>query len=62
MPVVIVETWVGKSEDQKATLIRGITKVFEEIGVTRDQVNIIIHDVPKTSWGISGELASRLPP
>ena len=62
MPVVIIETWSGKSEDQKATLIRGITRVFEEIGVTKDQVHIIIHDVPKANWGMCGEQASRLPP
>ncbi len=62
MPVVIVETWAGKSEDQKATVIRGITRVFEEIGVTADQVQVIIHDVPKTNWGMKGEQCSRLPP
>ncbi len=62
MPVVIIETCSGKSEDQKATLIRGITRVFQEIGVTSDQVQIIIHDIPKTNWGIHGEQASKLPP
>ncbi len=62
VPVVIIETWSGKSEDQKATLIRGITRVFEEIGVTPDQVQIIIHDVPKTNWGMRGDQCSRLPP
>jgi 4-oxalocrotonate tautomerase family enzyme len=62
LPVVIVETWTGKTEDQKATLIKGITKAFEEIGVTKDQVTIIIHDVPKTSWGTQGQQASKLPP
>jgi len=62
MPVVIIETYSGKSEDQKATLIRGITRVFQEIGVTSDQVQIIIHDVPKANWGIHGEQASKLPP
>jgi 4-oxalocrotonate tautomerase len=62
MPVVIVETWAGKSEEQKARLIWGITRVFEEIGVTADQVQVIIHDVPKTNWGIKGEQVSRLPP
>jgi len=50
MPVVIVETWSGKSEEQKAKLIKGITKAFEEIGVTADQVHVIIHDVPKANW------------
>ncbi len=61
MPVVIVETWTGKSDEQKATLIRGITKTFEEIGVTADQVHVIIHDVPKTNWGMKGEQTSKLP-
>ena len=61
MPVVIVETWSGKSDEQKATLIRGITKTFAEIGVTADQVQVIIHDVPKANWGMKGEQASKLP-
>ncbi|MCW4019395.1 MAG: 4-oxalocrotonate tautomerase family protein [Candidatus Bathyarchaeota archaeon] len=62
MPVVIVETWSGKSNEQKAKLIRGITRVFEEVGVTADQVQVIIHDVPKTNWGMYGEQTSKLPP
>ena len=61
MPVVIVETWGGKSDDQKERLIKGITRVFEEIGVTADQVHVIIHDVPKTNWGMKGEQVSKLP-
>ncbi len=60
LPVVVVETWSGKSEEQKATLIRGITRVFVGIGVTADQVQVIIHDVPKTNWGINGEQSSMV--
>ncbi len=60
MPVVIVETWAGKSDTQKETLIKGITRVFEEIGVPKDQLQIIIHDVPKTNWGLNGEPASKI--
>ncbi len=30
MPVVIVETWTGKTDDQKAKVIMGITRVFVE--------------------------------
>jgi 4-oxalocrotonate tautomerase len=61
MPVVIVETWTGKSDEQKAKIIQGITKAFTDIGVPADQVQVIIHDVPKTNWGMSGEQASKLP-
>lgn len=62
MPVVIVEMWAGRTEEQKAAIIRGITKAFEEIGVKSEHVQIIIHDVPKTNWGIGGKQASKLFP
>ncbi len=62
MPVIIIETWTGKTDDQKAKLIKEITKVFVEIGVPADQVQIIIHDVPKTNWGIGGEQTAKTPP
>ena len=62
MPIVIVEMWAGKTEEQKAAIIRGITKAFEEIGISSERVEVIIHDVPKINWGISGEQASKLFP
>ena len=62
MPVVIIETWTVKSDEQKTILIKGITKVFEEIGGAADQVQIVIHDVPKTNWGMQGKQTGKLPP
>jgi len=59
MPVVIVETWEGKTEEQKTKLINGITKAFEDIGVEPEKVYVIIHDVPKRNWGIGGVPASK---
>lgn len=60
MPVVIVEMWEGRSEEQKEKLIKGITRAFEEIGVKAEWLNIIIHDIPKSNWGTGGEQASKL--
>jgi len=60
VPVVIVEMWAGRTDEQKAKLIKGITKAFEEIGVKAEHLHIIIHDIPKTNWGMRGEQASRL--
>jgi 4-oxalocrotonate tautomerase len=62
MPVVIVETWEGKTNEQKAKLIKGITKAFEDSGVKPEELSIIIHDVPKSNWGTRGEQASKLHP
>ena len=61
MPVVIVETWSGKTDELKAKLIKGITKAFEDVGVKPESLQIIIHDVPKSNWGMCGEQASKLP-
>jgi len=61
MPVVIVEMWEGRTSEQKQKLIKGITKAFEEIGAKIEYLHIIIHDVPKTNWGMLGEQASKLP-
>ena len=55
MPVIVVETLEGKTDDQKAKIISGITKVFTDVGVPADQVTIIIPDVPKASWGANGK-------
>jgi len=54
--------WPGRTEGEKETLIEGITKAFECIGVKPERVTIIIHEVPKTNWGIRGEQASKANP
>lgn len=61
MPIVIIETWSGKTEEMKEKLIKGITEAFEEVGVKPESLQIIIHDVPKSNWGMRGEQASKLP-
>ena len=62
MPVVIVEMWQGRTEEQKAKLIKGVTKAFVDIGVPAEHLHIIIHDVPKCNWGMGGEAASKINP
>ena len=62
MPVVQVEMWEGRTVEQKEKLIKGITKAFKEIGVMPKSLTIIIHDIPKTNWGLRGEQASKLFP
>ena len=59
MPVVEVNMWEGRSAEQKEKLIKSITKAFGEIGVTPEHLTIIIHDIPKTNWGMRGQQASK---
>jgi 4-oxalocrotonate tautomerase family enzyme len=58
MPVVTINTWKGKSVEQKGKLMIGIAKAFQDIGVDPAGLTIIIHDIPKYNWGSRGEQAS----
>jgi 4-oxalocrotonate tautomerase len=60
MPVAIVEMWEGRPVEQKEKLIKGIVNAFRDIGVEPEDLHVIIHDVPKVNWGLSGEQASQL--
>jgi len=59
MPIVHVYMWSGASRETKEKIIKGITKVFEELGIPRQAVEVVIHEVPRENWGVGGELASE---
>ncbi len=59
MPVVTIWMWEGRTLEQKEKLVKGITRVFEDIGTKADSVQIVINDVSKSNWGLGGELASK---
>ena len=61
MPVVIVETWEGKTIDQQRQLVEGITSAFVKIGVPPEAVQIIIKDNPKHNAAIAVKLTSETP-
>ncbi len=61
MPVVIIEMWAGRNEEQKKKIVRGITEVFASVGTPAEAVHIIINDVPKTNWATGGKMASEQP-
>jgi len=59
MPVVHVYVWSGFSDEAKKKTITDITKVFVEMGIPAEAVEVIIHEVPKENWGVGGEQASK---
>lgn len=58
MPVVVVYMWSGVSKEAKERIVKGVTRVFEELGIPAQAVEVIIHEVPKENWGGGGVLAS----
>jgi 4-oxalocrotonate tautomerase len=59
MPVVHVYMWSGVSKEAKNKIIKGITKVFEDLGIPSQAVEIIIIEVPKENWGVEGKSADE---
>ena len=59
MPIVHVYMWSEVSRETKEKIIKGITKVFEELGIPGHAVEVVIHEVPKENWGIGEEQASE---
>jgi 4-oxalocrotonate tautomerase len=59
MPVVHVNVWKGFGEEKTKTLIKGITKVFEDMGIPAHAVEVLVHEIPKSHWGVDGIPASE---
>ena len=59
MPIVQVNVWKGFGEEKAKNVIQNITKVFVDLGIPEHAVEVIINEIPKSHWGISGEPASE---
>jgi 4-oxalocrotonate tautomerase len=59
MPVVHVNVWEGFGKEKTKIVIKNITKVFVNLGIPSEAVEVIVHEIPKTHWGIGGIPASE---
>ena len=59
MPVVHVNVWEGFGKEKTKIVIKNITKVFVDLGIPSEAVEVIVHEIPKTHWGIGGIPASE---
>ena len=60
VPTVIIEIWTGRTDEEKETLMKGVMNAFETIGIKKERVTVIIHEAPKSNWGMRGEQASKV--
>ena len=63
MPYISIETFAGKTDEQKRRLIAGVTDaVTSALEVPKEAVWIVIKDIPKPSWGEAGRPCSEVYP
>ena len=61
MPIMVVHMMEGRSEEQKAALIKALTDAaVESIGAPIESVRVMIQELPKENFGIAGESAKKL--
>jgi 4-oxalocrotonate tautomerase len=59
MPIVHVNAWEGLGREKAKTVIQDITKVFVNLGIPSQTVQVVVHEIQKTHWGVGGEPASE---
>ncbi|WP_432261978.1 2-hydroxymuconate tautomerase [Cupriavidus sp. TMH.W2] len=61
MPIMQVFLIEGRTEEQKARLIRALTDAaVEAVGAPVETVRVMITEVPKVQFGIGGKTAREL--
>ncbi len=58
MTVVTIEMWENYTIDQRRQLAKDITKAFTKLGISPDNINIIMRENPKSCWAVKGKLCS----
>lgn len=54
MPVIHVNVWKGFEQEKIDYIIKNITKVFTDLDIPAEAVEILIHEVPQSHWGTGG--------
>jgi len=63
MPLVTMHMYPGRTPEQKAGVVRGITEaVVRELGVPAQSVEVLLIEVSREHWAFGGNLASNQTP
>jgi 4-oxalocrotonate tautomerase family enzyme len=60
MPFVQVDWLEGRDEKTKEKLFSGIAKAFEDVGVKKENLQIVIRDVSNSNWAVGDTPYSKI--
>ncbi|GAA3920026.1 tautomerase family protein [Microbacterium invictum] len=52
--IVTIDCFAGRSADAKRRLYAGIADELEGLGIPRDHVSTIVHEIQLENWGVGG--------
>jgi 4-oxalocrotonate tautomerase family enzyme len=56
--IVTIDCFAGRSLEAKRRLYAQISERFEALGIPRNHVSVILHEVTQENWGTRGQPAS----
>lgn len=61
MPIINVQMMEGRDPDKIESLMKNLTDtVSESLGAPKENVRVLVNEVPKTHWSIGGKSAKEL--
>ncbi|MFC2949832.1 4-oxalocrotonate tautomerase [Virgibacillus sediminis] len=61
MPLVNVQIMEGRSQEKIETMMKNVTDtISESLDAPKENVRIIVTEVPKSHWSIGGTTAEKL--
>lgn len=61
MPLVNIQLMEGRPQEKIDLLIKNVTEtVSDSLGAPKENIRVIVTEVPKTHWGIGGKTAADL--
>ena len=61
MPLAHIYIMEGRTVEQKRAVIEKVTQALHEaLSAQKENVRVVIQEVPKTNWGIAGTSAADL--
>ncbi|WP_028782161.1 4-oxalocrotonate tautomerase [Thalassobacillus devorans] len=61
MPIINVQLMEGRDPEKIETLMKNLTEtVSESLGAPKENVRVLVNEVPKTHWSIGGTSAKQL--
>lgn len=62
MPIINVQMLEGRPKEKIAEVIRNITNtVSETLDAPKENIRVVVTEIPKTHWGKAGEPISNKP-
>lgn len=56
MPFISIKMTPGASAEQKAELIKGVTKLMVDLlNKVPEKTHVVIEEIPTDNWGVAGE-------